>query len=369
MDNRPFDFPKARQAEKEETMIGKIAVLGLALSLAALPVAAQESAITGLNNPRLLAYGADGTLYIAEAGLAGDQQAEGDMGPVQYGPTARVMSVAPGSTEAEVAVDGLISAVGFNNYLGVNAVLPTEDGWWLVLGNAPAVDGVRTTGLVQFNTDGEEVRFIDFAAIEEELNPDNDFVASNPIDIDVSENGTYYVIDASGNAIYTFTDDTEPEVLHVWEDLPVPTAVDVGPDGNIYVSFLSAFPFASGSARVEQWSPEGELVATYDGLTGVTDVTVADDGTLYAVEMATVFGDMGWTANDGRVIVLSEDGMATVAEGLNYPYGIAISPEGMLAVSVNSAFVEPGTGEVIWLDPAAVGDMEAVAPVETEEAS
>lgn len=350
-------------------MIGKRAVLGLALMLAALPAAAQDTAITGLNNPRLLSYGADGTLYIAEAGIAGDQAAEGDMGPVLYGLTARVMSVAPGGSEAEVVLDGLASAVGFNNYLGVNAVLPTDDGWWLVLGNAPALEGVRTTGLVQLDAAGEEVRFIDFAAIEEELNPDNDFVAANPIDMDVSEDGTYYVIDASGNAIYTFTDDSEPEVMHVWEDLPVPTAVDVGPDGNVYVSFLSAFPFASGSARVEQWSPDGELLATYEGLTGVTDVAVADDGTIYAVEMATVFGDMGWTANDGRVVILSADGMATVAEGLNYPYGIAISPEGMLAVSVNSAFVEPGTGEVIWLDPAAAGDMEAVAPVETEEAS
>lgn len=352
-------------------MTGKLALVVLVLLLAAFPAAAQDTAddapVTGLNNPRLLAYGEDGTLYIAEAGLAGDQEAEGEMGPVQYGMTARVMMLPPGATEAEVAVDGLVSAVGFNNYLGVNAVLATPDGWWLALGNGPALDDTHTTGVLQLDSAGAEVRFIDFAAIEAELNPDEDFVASNPIDLAVADDGTVYVIDASGNALYSLTADSEPALVHVWDDLPVPTSVDIGPDGDVYVGFLSAFPFPAGSARVERWS-DGELAATYDGLTGVTDVLVTDDGTLYAVEMATSFGDMGWEANAGRVITVSEDGVAVVAEGLNYPYGIAMSPDGMLAVSVNSAFVEPGAGEVIWVDPSMAGEPVA-APVETAEAN
>ena len=291
------------------------------------------------------------------------------MGPVMYGPSARVMTVAPGATEAEAAVDGLISTVGFNNYLGVNAVLPEDDGLWLVMGNGPAVEDGRTTGLVHLNADGEETRFVDFAAIEAELNPDEDFVAANPIDMATGADGTYYVLDASGNALYTMTHDGEPELFHVWEDLPVPSGLDVGPDGSIYVAFLSAFPFPPGSARIEQWSPEGELLATYGGLTGLTDVLVGEDGTIYAVELATSFGDTGWEANAGRVVVVSEAGVAPVAEGLNFPYGIAMSPDGMLAVSVNSAFAEPGTGEVVWVDPANMGEMEAPAPVATEEAA
>lgn len=354
-------------------MTGKLALLALALLLAAFPVAAQEAGdsapVTGLNNPRLLAYGEDGTLYIAEAGLAGDLEAEGDMGPVMYGMSARVMQLPAGSSEAEVAVDGLVSAVGFNNYLGVNAVLPEADGWWLALGNGPVIDGSHTTGVLHLNAAGEEVRFVDFAALEAELNPDEDFVAANPIDIAVGADGTYYVLDASGNALYSMTADGEPTLFHVWDDLPVPSALDVGPDGSLYVGFLSAFPFPAGSARIEQWSPAGELVATYGGLTGVTDVAVSDDGTIYAVELATQFGDTGWEADAGRVVVVSEAGIAPVAEGLNFPYGVAISPDGLLAVSVNSAFVEPRMGEVIWVDPANVGELEVPAPVATEESA
>ena len=352
-------------------MTGKLALLTLVFLLA-LPVAAQEAGdgapITGLNNPRLLSYAEDGTLYIAEAGIAGDEEAESEMGPVQYGATAGVKMVPAGGAEAEVAVGGLIRAVGFNNYLGVNAVLPEADGWWLALGNGPVVEGVHTTGLLHLDAAGEEVRFVDFAAIEAELNPDNDFVAANPIDIAAGADGLYYVIDASGNAIYTMTADGDPELFHVWEDLPVPSAVDVGPDGDIFVAFLSAFPFPAGSARIEQWSADGELVATYGGLTGATDVLVGDDGMIYAVELATSFGDNGWEASTGRVVVVSEAGIATVAEGLNFPYGIAMSPDGMLAVSVNSAFVEPGTGQVIWVDPANVSEVVA-PPVATEEAA
>jgi len=39
-----------------------------------------------------------------------------------------------------------------------------------------------------------------------------------------------------------------------------------------------------------------------------------------------------------------------VAEGLNYPFGIAESPDGTLVVTVNSAFSEPDTGAVIALE-------------------
>ena len=338
-----------------------------------LPVAAQDAGdgatITGLNNPRLLDYGADGTLYIAEAGIAGDMEADSDLGPVQYGPSARVMALAPGASEAEVAVDNLISAVGFNNYLGVNAVIATADGWWLALGNGPVLENVHTTGVLQLDAAGEEVRFVDFAAVEAALNPDNDFVAANPIDIAVAEDGTVYVLDASGNALYSLSGDGEPELFHVWEDLPVPTAIDIGPEGDIYVAFLSAFPFPAGSARVERWTSDGELVTTFEGLTGVTDVLAADDGSVYAVEMSTNFGDMGWEANAGRVVSLQESGVAVVAEELNFPYGIAMSPDGMLAVSINSAFVEPGAGAVIWGDPSMARDLMDVAPVATEEAN
>ena len=69
---------------------------------------------------------------------------------------------------------------------------------------------------------------------------------------------------------------------------------------NIYVSFLSAFPYDPGTARIEEWSARWELVATYDGLTGGDRRAVGDDGTLYAVQLADGYGDLGFNPNTGQ---------------------------------------------------------------------
>jgi hypothetical protein len=50
------------------------------------------------------------------------------------------------------------------------------------------------------------------------------------------------------------------------------------------------------------------------------------------------------------VVTVSDDGIETVAEGLNYPYGIARSPDGVLVVTVNSAFSDPDSGMVVPLE-------------------
>ena len=127
----------------------------------------------------------------------------------------------------------------------------------------------------------------------------------------------------------------------------MPTAVDVGPNGHIYVSFLSAFPYDPGTARIEEWSADGTLVTSYDDLTAVTDVAVGDDGTIYAVQMADGYGDLGFNPNTGSVIKVTADGKTPVAEGLNYPYRMAIAANGGIAVTVNSTFSAPDSGAVI----------------------
>jgi len=354
-------------------MVRKVA-LALALTLlvaATLPTLSQDEAspviADGLNNPRGLFYAADGTLYIAEAGLSGDLQADSNFGPVSYGLTARVLAVAPDGGEATVVVDGLLSSNAFENVVGVNAIYVTDrDMRWLVLGNAPEnADGLKA-GVLILDPEGIQAGFIDLGAYEVQNNPDNDFLVSNPSDIDYAQNGNFYVIDASGNALYTITAEAAINVFHVWEDLPVPTTVDVAPDGSLYVSFLTAFPFDIGGARIEHWSATGELIETFDGLSLVTDVLVGDDGTVYAVEFATDFGDQGYEPDSGAVVSVSANGITPLAEGLNYPYGLAMSPDGTLVVSINSAFSEPGSGAVVTVSGAAAGAAVPEATPETD---
>src|SRR5579872_1754853 len=70
---------------------------------------------TGLNNPRSLAFGPDGMLYVAEAGTGGSrstvgvcQQAPAPAGPYSGGMTARISRISPSGVRTTV-VDRLPS--------------------------------------------------------------------------------------------------------------------------------------------------------------------------------------------------------------------------------------------------------------------
>lgn len=375
---------------KNKRLITGVFVMGFAGM--ALPVFGQtglETVASGLDNPRLMSYGSDGTLYIAEAGTGGTSEATDLTGnPVTYGITAGVVAVPADGSGQTVVVENLPSIEAFNNVVGVNAVWAddhddddaTNDTFALVIGGPADIEGLPTRGVQFLDSNFAPQRFLDIGAFEDATNPDEDDVASNPIDIAFwadTETGTstYYILDASGNALYTVVGDAEPTLFHVWDDLPVPSAVAVGPEGDIYVGFLSAFPFATGSARIERWSAEGELVETYSNLTGVTDVHVDDNGNVYAVEFASGFGDNGWLPDSGRVVTVTSDTVTPLLEGLNFPYGLAQAPDGSWVVSINSAFVEPGMGAVVRvptgssITPPAEGTAEATVEATTDAAS
>lgn len=312
-------------------------------------ISAQENIIADeLTNPRGIAYDEDGTLYIAEAGTAGDVEAQGPFGPVLTGTSSRVVAVGSDGDVTPV-LQGFNSTQGFGDYVGVQAVLVDDESIWLALGDGP-IGFPFNHAVVGLNKQSMRVHtFIDLFSFEADENPDAEDVASNPSDIAVDGAGTIYIIDTSGNSLLTWTADDGLELFHVWEELPVPTSVALDSEGNIYVGFLTAFPFPARDATVEKWSPDGELLETYEGLTGVTDVQVGEDGTVYAVQIADGFGDNGWNPNSGSVVTVSADGITPVAEGLSYPYAMAFAPDGSISVSVNSSFGPAGGGQVISL--------------------
>jgi hypothetical protein len=337
----------------------KLFLLVLLLSLSGLSVFAQNDAIaSGLNNPRHISFGPDGTLYIAEAGSGGDIDVEGPYGPVVMGLTAQVSAVSPDGEQSVIVPELVSMDNGFGSIEGVTAVYASEDALWLVLGMGPqpAPEGTTVEAIVSLDPASMEAsQVIDVRAFEEENNPDEAAeLVSNPIDLAVAPDGTLLILDASGNSLLSWTEADGLQLVNVWVPVPneaqaVPTALEVDTDGNVYVGFLSGYPFDAGAARIEMWT-NGELAQTYDGLTLVTDIHLTDDGTLYAVQMAEGFGDQGYIAESGSVVTVSDAGVEVVAEGLNYPYGIAEAPDGTLVVTVNSAFSEPDAGQVIALE-------------------
>ncbi len=339
----------------------KKAILGagmVALTLSASLVSAQGEAVAaGLNSPRHISFDSDGTLYIAEAGSGGDLDGTGPFGPLKFGETAQISAVSVDGEQA-VVIPGLISMDAAGQIEGVTDVYVTEDSIWATLGMSLTdgfPEGKVGAALVEFDkATGEAKQVIDLAAFETENNPDQaEELVSNPAALAVDADGKVFIADASGNSLLTWTAEDGLQVFAVWpaaQDAPqsVPTSVDISPDGDVYVGFLSGFPFAAGGARIEVYGADGALKIAYNDLTLITDVLIGADGSLYAVQMADGFGDTGFNADSGSVIKLDAENLEVIAEGLSSPYGIAQSEDGTLYVSVN-ALGAPDSGEVITL--------------------
>ena len=314
---------------------------------------------SGLRSPRQLFYADDGTLYVAEAGIAGD-------GPVQADPettittglTSQITAVAPDGSQT-VVLPALPSTNRGNDdtgYRGAQALYVTDDSYWIGVGEGPESLFGLSFFYAVYEVDRETWRVknvIDTAAAAVEAGqPSPDATNSDPADIALGEDGTVYIADAGCNCLWSWTAAAGLSAFHLWDidDNPVPTGVAIGPEGDIYVSFLSGFPFPVEGSRIERYTADGQLVETYGGLTMATDVLVADDGTIYAVELAAGLGDRGFVPDSGRVVMVSADGVTPLLEGLRLPYGLAQAPDGRLVVSVVSAFDPSGGGMVIAVE-------------------
>jgi sugar lactone lactonase YvrE len=311
---------------------GFVAFLLLVLSLS---VFAQDNALVdGLNAPRGLFYDADGNLWIVEAGQGGELTAEGTFGPVDIGGTGALQMLASDG-DLELIIQNLPSQGPAGQARGASAVMVTDESIWLLIGEGPASIPL-TNSLIEINRASLRiVNTVDLYSSEAELNPDGDIVSANATDFVRAEDGTFYIANAGCNCIQSWAQGGEVQIFASWtmDDNPVPTGIALAPDGSLYVSFLSGWPHDEGSARIEQWSPDGTLLNTFSGLTALTDVLVAPDGSVYAVSIGTN-GDAGFS--NGKVLRVSADGAAVLMEGLNMPWGLALAPDGTLVVSVNS---------------------------------
>lgn len=312
----------------------KFVTLTILVLLTILPVMAQDALVAeGLSSPRGIVYDSAGNLYITESGIGGDLQIEGMFGPMDVGGTGELTRVDVDG-RVETIIHNLPSQGPADSARGPQDVLVTDNAIWLLIGQAGGLPLSQSIVKVDPTT-LRIVSVADIYAVEAAENPDGDIVESNPTAFDMTADGVFYIADASCNCIVSWAEGSAPTVFASWsvDENPVPTGLALGNENDLYVGFLSGFPFPEGGSKIERWSLDGELLETFEGLTAIVDVLVTDDGSVYAVEHG-VFNDTGWGA--GRVVRVSAGGIETVLEGLNRPWGLAVTPDGGMVVVVDS---------------------------------
>ena len=369
--------------KRHRLLVGLVAGSILA-SVAASSVVAVSPSFTvvadGLHNPRGLAFGPGGVLYVAEAGLAGGNAQVGPQpGFGMNGSIAAIRGAGTAKPSIRTVVGGLPSLGQVDPGLGALAILGISGLSVHGNGNIFGIMGESQLGtgihnpligeLIKVTPSGATKRIanvgnFDYAwsAVHPSLAP-NDFPDSNPYGV-LAVAGREYVADAGTNTLDVVLKNGHLKILAFFPNNAIadatPTCVTKGPDGALYIGTLALRDsLASGpSAKVyrvdvSQTDP-GNLtkvttVATVwaDGLWPIAGCAFGKDGTFYGSELVAGMGPAG-PFGDVVAIPFNHPLQRTQLTGgaLSWPGGIAVGPDGHVYVANMST---SGSGQVVRL--------------------
>lgn len=333
---------------------------------------------SGLNNPRFVKV-VDDWIFFTEAGTGGSdalfatpaagQDPEKD--PVtKRGTDGTLKSIGPDGTEYAIVEDFVSYTFGATEIVGASGLAFDGNGSAFVNVGAPGpyIAQIERTGqeACVFKVDlatGEKSVLADIGAYEIANNPDPAAVDSNPYG-GTFAGGLIYVADAGGNTVYTVDPATgdiavfavtggleapflgaagNPARGGTMEIDSVPSTVTEGPNGNLFVPFITGGPFPAGIAPIYEYAPDGTKSDFATGLTMVSDIAFSSDGTAYACVMSTNLLQGG----AGQIVRIGTDGSKTVVlDGLVVPNGITFDTEDNLFVT-HKASGFPGEGELV----------------------
>jgi hypothetical protein len=314
-------------------LAGGVAIASVA-SLALSVVPAQAATVSapiaeGFAGPLGLAVGNDGTMYVAEAfggqitalGKKGQRSVvatpEGDVAGVDATGKGTVTYTVTGFPETEESPPDTF--VFRTNPSGKHTMLGSPSAYEFA--NNP--DGDQTYGFVGLTPDCA-------AQVPPFVLPYQGILESNAYSVAI-DGSSRIVGDAAGNSIIEIAANGRMSTVAVLPPVrqgpidadtaaafglpdcvvgldylgePVPTDVEVGPDGDYYVSSLPGAPELPGAGSV--WridSRTHELTRVATGFSGAVDLAVAADGTIYVAEL---FGGQISRISNGSVSVLTE---------------------------------------------------------------
>jgi hypothetical protein len=318
-----------------------------------LALPAPSSAILVADNllqPRGLDFGPDGSLYIAEAGIApppGQNAAN----------TGRLTKIAPDGTRTVILDQIATTGSEFNGALGASATAIVSDTLFLA---AAAPDGGRgevKTGIYRIGPDGDTELISDLGAFNDANKPqyiDIDYDRGNPYDM-VALNGKLYI--SSGNIqVINEVDPAAPigsntrRVADMSRGHPVLTGLVAGKDGNLYVTQFTHGPyseaFSKNVAQIFRVTVDGQVTPIADGITMALGLAQGPDGTFYASQFASNLDIHGNFTEPGSIVKLREGdtNTTTVVPNLAYPTGLEWGPDGHLYFA-NYGITIPWNGE------------------------
>ena len=209
-----------------------------------------------LDSPRGIAFGPEGALYVVEAGnttingtcipVARGEKCPSGTGAVTRYWKGRRERIVSGLSSNYNPVTGDITGPHDIGFVGRgNAVVSIGWGGDPALRAALGAAGAFAGHLIQLSAGGEWRAVADVSAVEAASNPAGGPVDSNPYGVLV-EPGARYVADAGGNSLIEVRTDGSTSVVATFEPTPapapfnsseaVPTELQRGPDGALYVS-------------------------------------------------------------------------------------------------------------------------------------
>jgi hypothetical protein len=319
-----------------------------------------------LNNPRQLAVGPHGSLFVAEAGAGGPHcGAPGETGsPFCLGTTSSIIRIAtpwkPGATT--VIADGLPSGgnpdgsfaigtngVGVGGHGKVYAVNSASDG----------PPGPTSPAGKLFRVKNHKIQIIaDLAKYELTHDPDGQGPDSDVYSV-LTQKTRVLVADAAGNDVLAVSKKGTISTFHVFPNIRtgacasmppeapgrepgcdfVPTALAAGPHGSVFVTGLAAE--VPGEGRVVQLAWNGSVMHEWSGFTTPVGVVAAPGGGFFVSELLANLNPTAPNPPQVGLVTRVGPGGARSSRVIPLPAGLAII-HGSLYVSVYS--IAPASG-------------------------